>query len=330
MSTKKLPAKKASSGKTLADVDVQHAPMEVPKDETRSLQERAMLVRSTISRWYGTANDEEVVAELRQSKEAKGEIGSFTKRLMTRDKFSKISSITNEARKFHKQMTLPWGDSGARLLNVTQFFDYKKKMSGYERDFYVAVEAFLEQYQAAVKEQKERLGKMWRESDYPSLEAMRQRFRFAVLVEPLPSSDDFRIKLSKDEAGEIRREYELEVKARIKNAVQEVFERVQETVGDLQEKLADPDAQIRSTTFEPLRKLVASLPQLNAVVQDPHIASLGNAIAKDLLALDPGSVKEDKTARSDAKKKADNILAALKPLRNRWNDQSQSEKGNEA
>ncbi len=326
--TRKLAAKKTFSGKTLADIDVKHPEQQAVQDDTRSLQERAMLVRSTISRWYGTANDEEVVAEIRQSKEAKGEIGSFTKRLMTRDKFSKISSITNEARKFHKQMTLPWGDSGARLLNVTQFFEYKRKMSGFERDFYIAVEAFLEQYQHAVAEQKERLGKMWRESDYPSLEVMRQRFRFAVLVEPLPSSDDFRIKLSKDEALEIRAEYEAEVKARLKAAVKEVFERVQETVGDLQGKLADPDAQIRSTTFEPLRKLVASLPQLNAVVQDPNIASLGNSIAKELLALDPGAVKDDKAVRSEAKKKADNILAALKPLRNQWNAQ-QPEKGEE-
>jgi len=67
---------------------------------------------------------------------------------------------------------------------------------------------------------------------------------------------------------------------------------------------------------------------LNAVVQDPNIASLGNSIAKELLALDPGAVKDDKAVRSEAKKKADNILAALKPLRNQWNAQ-QPEKGEE-
>jgi len=313
-----LPKAKTFSGKTLGDIDIPAPAEQQEQDTAHSLHERAMLVRSTISRWYGTGADEESVAALRSDRLPRGEIGTFTKRFMTRDRLKKVNAVTNEARKFHKSLTLPWGDSGARLLNVTQFFEYKKKMSAYERDFYIAVEEFLAEYPDAILAQKERLGKMWRESDYPSMDVMRSRFRFTVLVEPLPSSDDFRVKLSADEAVEIKKAYEGEMRSRLKGAVQEVFERVQEAVGELQGKLADPDAQVRSTTFEPLRKLVASLPQLNAVVQDPHIAALGNSIARDLLALDPGAVKDDKKVRSDAKKKADSILAALKPLRASW------------
>lgn len=311
---RKLPEKKKLQGQALGDFDL-------PKDsadETRSLHERAMLVRSTISRWYGSGADHEVVEEIRKSKEAKGQVGSFTKRLMTRDRLKKINRITNDARKYHKSVTLPWGDSGARLLNVTQFFDYKKKMSTFERDFYLAVEEFLGVYVHAVHAQKERLGKLWRETDYPTLDEMRDRFRFSVLVEPLPSSEDFRIKLSADEASEIKKEYEAEMRSRLKGAVHDVFARVQETVSEVQEKLADPDAQIRSTTFEALRKLVASLPQLNAVVRDPAIAKLGNEIASNLLTMDTDAIKHDAKTRSTAKKKADDILAALKPLRSNW------------
>lgn len=317
MTTRKKNPPKPHQGKTLADIDVA-VPTDVQADSSRSLHERAMLVRSTISRWYGTGADEEVVADLRKQHGATGEIGSFTKRFMTRDRLRKINAVTSDARKYHKQMTLPWGDSGMRLLNVAQFFEYKKKMSAFERDFYLAVEEFLQDYPKAVQDQKNRLQGMWRESDYPSIDAMRHRFRFSVLVEPLPTSDDFRVKLSAEESVELKREYENEMRSRMKGAVQDVFERVQETVGELQQKLSDPDASIRSTSFDALRKLVASLPQLNAVVQDPHITQLGREIAKDLLTLDPASIKDDVKARSTAKSKADSILAALKPLRQSW------------
>lgn len=320
MANRNMKAPKAHRGTTLSDVDIP-APEVQEQDMSRSLHERAMLVRSTISRWYGTGVDEEVVAELREAKGATGEIGSFTKRYMTRDRLRKVNQVTAEARKYHKQMTLPWGDSGMRLLNVTQFFDYKRKMSAYERDFYLAVEEFLREYPAAIEAQRERLGGMWRESDYPSVEAMRHRFRFSVLVEPLPTSDDFRVKLSGDEAAEIKREYENEIRVRMKGAVKDVFERVQEAVQEVQEKLRDPNAGLRDSSFDALRKLVASLPQLNAVVQDPHVAQLGKEIAQGLLSVDPAVAKKDVAVRNTARQKADSILAALKPLRQSWENQ---------
>ena len=308
---------KPHSSKTLADFDVKPPTID-NEDIARSLHERAMLVRSTISRWYGLGADEEIVAELRTAKKATGDIGSFTKRFMTRDRLRKINAVTAEARKYHKSVTLPWGDAGARLLNVQQFFEYKKKMSAFERDFYIAVEEFLAQYPQAILDQRERLGELWHEHDYPSVEAMRHRFRFTVLVEPLATGEDFRVKLSKDESEELRREYDAEVRVRMKGAVQDVFERVQEAVQELAEKLADSDASIRKTSFDGLRRLVASLPQLNAIVQDPNIAQLGNAIARELLSLDAGEVKESPAVRTSAKQKADNILAVLKPLRQSW------------
>lgn len=315
---------KKSSGreKSLADIEVS-AP--ATDKDTRSLRERAMLVRSTVSRWYGTGADEEVVADIAARAEAKGSVGSFTKRFMSRDRLSKINTITSEARRFHKQKTLPWGDSGARLLSVQSFFVYKKQMTSFERDFYVAVEEFLEGYPKFVQEEKHRLGKLWRQSDYPSVDQMRQRFRFSVLVEPLPTADDFRLDLSKEEQEEIKRDYDNEMRARLKVAVHDVFKRAEEAVTELREKLADPDSKLRPSSLEGLRKLVASLPELNNVLQDPSIAQLGKNIASDLLSVSMDTVKHDKQTRNQTKNKADAILAALKPLQHDWGMQKEDE-----
>lgn len=313
-----MPKQKQYKGMALSDVEIKEPQPEAVTDTRHSLQERALLVRSAVSRWYGTGADEEVVAELRAANNANGEIGTFTKRYMDRQRLAKINSITADWRKYHREVTLPWGDSGARLLSIDAFFAYKKRAASAERDFYIAVEEMLADYPKAVDAQKTRLGDLWRAHDYPSVDALRERFKFNVLVEPIPLSDDFRLRLSKDEAEELKKSYDQEVKVRMRGAVRDVFQRMQEVVAELNDKLGDPSANIRKGSFESLRKLCAALPQLNAVVQDGQIAALGRQIASDLLSADAHAINEDTAARSDVKSKADKVLAALKPLQHNW------------
>lgn len=319
--------KKNVNEKHIGDIELSPALAQDQQDakDARSLRERAMLVRSTVSRWYGTGADDEVIKDLAHRNEAKGVIGTFTKRFMSRDRLLKINQITADARRYHKQKTLPWGDSGSRLLSVQTFFAYKKQMASYERDFYIAVEEFLADYPKSVLDEKHRLGKLWRASDYPTVDQMRQRFKFSVLVEPLPSSEDFRLALSKEDAEEVKREYDAQMRSWLKGAVHDVFARAEEAVKELQEKLADPNAKLRASSFEGLRKLVAALPELNNMLQDPQIAALGKSIAADLLNVNLDSVKHDKATRSEAKRKADKILDALKPLQHSWGQQQPSQ-----
>jgi len=299
-----------SNERRLEDIAVQ--------EDSTDLRTRAMLIRLTAGMWRGKGRDDSVSDELRERAGGKGKVGTFTKHYMDPEVVSKIEQTYWNARRYHRSITLPWGDDLKRLLASQSFFAYKQTMAKFEREFWMHVDEYVRNYRSNVQAQRVRLGKMWRESDYPSEQEVRGMFRFAVLVEPIPTSDDFRLSLSQDEEKDLKRAYDEEMRARMKGAVQDVFDNIRDTVETLQGKLADPDANIRSTTFGALRKLVATLPQLNSIVQDPNITALGKQIAETLLDVDVDAVAHDSRVRKATKSKADTLLDALKPLQQAW------------
>lgn len=277
--------------------------------KTQLLRERAMLVRFSVGRWYGTGADEAVVSDLRTKHEATGDIGTFTKRFMSRHRLAAINQVTNDSRRFHKAMTLPWGDSGSRLLSADLFFDYKREMTAYEMKFNESVEEFLANYPKYIKAEKERLGTLFKDSDYPSVDDLRKRFTYSLVIDPIPSAEDFRVDLGEEEMKRIRAEIEQHVDASLKEASQELWSRLQEMIEKIKERL-DGDSSIRKAMFEHLGDLVAVLPKLN-VSNDPNLRSIAERISKELLSESVEAMRDDEHVRKETSKKADKILDVM-------------------
>lgn len=279
---------------------------------TGVLRERAMLARFATSRWYGRGADEEVVSDVRKKHEASGDIGTFTKRFMAREHLAPIDAVVNEARRYHKDRTLAWGDTGARLLAADLFFEYKKEMTAYEMRFYAAVEEFLAKYVELIKLERKRLNGLFKERDYPSLEELRAKFKFGLSIDPLPAAEDFRVDLGEEELRRIRGDIEQRVEQGMREASTEIWGRLEKLVSKVQERLSDNDAQVRESLFENLKELVAVIPRLN-VTNDPTIAAMGERVTKDLLkGIDVEEIKDSPKVRSDVAKRADAILGAMK------------------
>lgn len=283
-------------------------------EQEATLRERALLVRFSIGRWYGSGADEQVLSELREAKGATGEIGSFTKRLMKRAHLSAINGVTSESRRYHKMMTLPWGDSGARILSVEAYREYKEQMSKYEVSFFAAVDAFIEKYPALVAAEQENLNDLWKESDYPSPEEMRQSFRFGLSIDILPNVQDMRVHLSSAHAEEIRVEIEKKVHASLVGAVGDIYERLREEVESAKEKLDSPDGRLQSKMFSALQGVVELLPKLN-IAGDPRLTMLGRELQKELVALPVDTLRDDPVARKSASAKASKMLDAISALK---------------
>lgn len=294
-----------------------------PEQEARTLRERAMLVSAPMGCWSGQGRDNKTTGKMREEAKAEGRIGVFIKEKLDASYLSPVNRVIQTARAYHKAVTLPWGDDQRRLLAAMIFFAYKKQMTAYEREFWVEVDKFLDQLYdergslrpELVKVERKRLGGLFDINDYPTRDEMRRRFKFRVYVDPIPTSDDFRVSLSGEETEEIKREYDTEVRSRMREGVVSIYDAASNAVGELREKLADPDAEIRSSSFAALKRLVASLPQLNSVLQDPTITEMGKKLADDLLAVPTDDVAHDMKVRSATKMKADAILKVLEPLR---------------
>lgn len=277
-----------------------------------SIRERALLVRFSIGRWYGSRADEDVVQEIRVAKGATGEIGTFTKRVMKKERLLAINRVTNMARKYHKIMTMPWGDSGSRLLPVELFIDYKSKMSDYEQQFRVEVEKFFKEYARYVEEEKKNLAGFWKASDYPAEATLRNNFRFGVQIDPLPDTNDLRIKLSKEQSAEIKREVEERLHESLSGTVADIYERIGEQIEKMKEKVDKTD-NLKATVFDPLREVLALLPRLN-ILRDPKITDLAMRVQKEILSNPVSSIKDSPKLRSDVSKKASAILTSIAAL----------------
>jgi len=272
------------------------------------IQERGLLVTLAVSRWYGTGNDADVVSEVAERAKSRGFIGSFSKRSMERKHLEAINRVTSEARKYHKRMALPWGDSMERLLSVETYFEYKSKMTAYEHEFNQAVAAFLLLYPDLIGKQKERLGSLFKESDYPSVAALRERFRFRLAVDRLPQADtsDLRLALGAEQAEEIRADMEKRTHDAVAASVRDIYERMMDAVVHVREKLSEHDS-IGPKALESLRDVCLLLPKLN-LMHDPNISALGTQIMAELGDMDREAVKEDAALRTQTVQKADALL----------------------
>lgn len=282
-----------------------------PIDGSGSLRERALLVRFSIGRWYGTGADEQVTSEVKSAAGATGDVGTFTKRFMSKDKLAQINAITSEARKFYKSITLPWADGGYRLLGADAFFEFKREMLTFEARFGAAVDDFLSRYPQYVEQERERLGRLFKDDDYPPADVLRGRYRFSLAIDALPSAEDFRVNLGAEEVERIKAEIEQRVNESVQQATSDIWERMQDAVSGIKERVEDNI--IRDTLLVPLKELVALMPKLN-ITNDARLAELAKRAAEELLDIDPEELRGKKAApvRADVSKKADSLLKAMR------------------
>ena len=101
-----------------------------------SISSSAMLVELNISTWTGRKLDKQVSAEIDAQKQTTTRAGNYNKKLFADEPaFDAISKFAGNARTFHYHATMPWSDSGLRLLTTAMYFDYHKAISHAEQEF---------------------------------------------------------------------------------------------------------------------------------------------------------------------------------------------------
>src|SRR6185369_3013865 len=93
------------------------------------LAEKAVLASLNISQWSGRKLDRKITDEVNESHGAVADAGRYNKLLVAKVTLDPIQQIVGEARSYHIRMTLPWSDSGTRILPSALYLEYTKKIS---------------------------------------------------------------------------------------------------------------------------------------------------------------------------------------------------------
>jgi hypothetical protein len=268
-----------------------------------------MLVELNISVWTGRKFDKGVSQEIDTQKQTTTRAGNYSKRLFADEPiFDAIQKFAGNSRTYHYHATMPWSDSGLRLLTTTMFFDYQKEITGMEMEFNTLVEQFVNQYDKLVLQAQMKLGALFNPDDYPHVDTVREKFRFSVKFAPVPEVGDWRVNVGNEAQEMLRDSYAEYYQANLEQAYADVWERTHEALKRMSDKLSGEKKQIfRDTLVGNVQEMIDLLDKFN-ITGDPKMKQAKVKMESALSGITPDALREDDALRHDVKSKVDSLL----------------------
>jgi len=274
-----------------------------------SIASSSVLIDLNISVWTARKLDKSVSKEIDIDKNTTTKAGNYNKHLLAgASELERITKLSTEIRDWHSRQTLPWSDTGTRLLPMTNFFDYKSQLTDYEDLFKERVKTFLTNYPQIITAMAYRLGELFNRDDYPDTDVISNRFSLKYTIMPVPEAGDFRVNLGNDMETELKNEYQKAYDDRIENAMNDAWSRVHKTVEHIVERLGGDDKKIfRDSLVNNALDLTGLLTKLN-VTKDPKLESVRVKLEKSLMGVDPAELRQHSDLRADVVNKVNSIM----------------------
>lgn len=292
----------------------------------QGIHSRAMLVRLAVTGWDARRFDRKITREVNEQHAASPEAGRYNKHLLGGKKaapsHADAVSAGGAARSSFYEQTLPWADEGWRLLPTKNYEKFTDAMRKARSEHEEAVEKFLADYPGYREQARTLLNGMYREDDYPTVEALRSKFSFSIEFSPVPSEGDFRLDLPADQLVDIERSTQSRVEQATKDAMEDAWTRLRESLEKVRERLTGVDKSgkrkgksktFRDSLIDNVANLADVLTRLN-VTNDPNLEAMRKRVEDELSDLDPKVLREQPKARQKAAKSADDILKAMSGL----------------
>ena len=289
-----------------------------PKLETPTLSGAAMNVELSISQWTGRKKDRTASKEVTTNNNAETGVASVHKMLLGKcPELKAIHDLTGLIRNEHYAMTMPWLDTGLRLLPTKMFFSYQKHMTERETQWHDLTPAFLDVYQYAISQAQAKLGSLFYQAEYPTPDALARKFRFSINYLPLPEQGDFRLDVTANTNTDLAEHYDTFYRERLENSYKEVWNRLFKILKNMSDRLDYADTEdkkiFRDSLVENVLEMIELLEQFN-VSNNSQMSSARLALEEAMYGVTPDALREDEYLRSETKRKVDEIIKTLPTL----------------
>ena len=276
------------------------------------LQEQAVLVRFSAGMPGESRQDKHLTDEIKYDRNMGKDAGKWLKKLYPAEALDEIKKVTTRAREKHYELTLPWDDTGFRILPITTYLEYQQVMRTLHQEFDAARDAFNAKWQAWVDWAKVEHNGSFNPACYDQGRAFRM-FKFSTDFNPIPECGDFRVQLQADDLNSMKKDLDERMQDTLKVAQAELWERLAAPVRAMVDRLSDPDKVFRNTLVENLSNIVALVPKLN-IAGDSKLTDFAKECGDKLLKYKPDTLRESKAVRAATAKDADEILKRLDGL----------------
>jgi hypothetical protein len=278
----------------------------------KSLSSSAMLLDLHMSVYTGRKQDKATAAEISITKNTRSaKAASVYKSLFTEDKdLEAIASYAGRVRTWLYSVTLPWADSGTRLVPTKNFFDITHELAEHEREFTRLVDVFIGNYGVKVSSQAFKLGKLFDPKEFPDASELVNKFGLNYVFTPVPSSGDFRVDIPASATQQVIAQFEKEYSKRMQEAMREPWERLYQEIKHIKDKMIDKEdgkpQKLYQSMIDNALALCETLKALN-LLDDPDLEAARRALEQSLTDIDIVSLRKSPEVREAIKIKMQDL-----------------------
>lgn len=317
-----------------APVPVPAAPLVAQIGETRldlgsfapepvkiGLAASAVLVNLTVHFWTAKKKDDTATRATNAAAGAKDDAGAYIKNVLDPKLLEAPATAASKVRTYVESMTVVWQRGGIRLLPAAKLPEFNSEVRRLIAEFDKTVVILLSQYASARDDDRARLGTMFVEHEYPSVDEVRRKFGIAVDRYPVPDAGHFLVDLQAEEVERLKEDFRGTYDRALSAVRQDLAERMAAPVRAMAKKLRDygKDASgktvgtFRDSLVENIREAVDTLNVYN-VAGDEDLTTIAAEVARDLAPHSPETLRQDDWTREQTAKKADAILSKMSAL----------------
>jgi len=276
----------------------------------------AMLVEFNASVWTARKLDKSTTDEVVTNKNAAAkDAARVNKHLLAgRTELDTVQQMIGRARNYVYDHTLPWSDSGLRLVPTVNFMAFNEKMSQFEEEFESLVASFIGIYPTLITAQALALGDMFKRDDYPTANEIMTKFAFRVGYLPVPTAGDFRVDIGNAAQEELKEKLNRMAEERVDAAMRDIRARLGEHLKRMSDRLTTDYIQgeakqrrFHDSLVDGALELCDLTKALN-VVGDPALETARRDLEQALLGITPNELRKNEHIRQDTKKAVDAIL----------------------
>lgn len=276
----------------------------------------AMLVEFNASVWTARKLDKSTTDEVVSAKNAAAkDAARVNKHLLAgRTELDVIQQLVGRARTFVYDHTLPWSDSGLRLLPTANFQKFTERMNDFEEEFEATVKAFVAIYPTLITAQAMALGDMFKRDDYPTAHEIMTKFAFRLNFMPVPTAGDFRVDVGNDAQADLKARLEKLAQERVDAAMADIKERLATHLKRMSDRLTTDyvngeakQRRFHDTLVDGALELCDMAKALN-ITGDLDLESARSELEQLLVGVSPDELRKNHAVRDDVKKNVDAIL----------------------
>lgn len=276
-----------------------------------SINEKAMLVKLSISQWYNRVIDKKIAGEVAEKYQVTEQEDTYVKTLLPRVAVRNIQRAISDLRTFHYANTLPWQDDSVRILSSGNFFKYQQGIAARRATLEAAVDEFIANYPKWLEHARKTKKGLFDENQYPSPDGLRQHYRVSITFLPFPNVADFRIDIDSTELDKIKEQTQQALTEVLSSANQSLIDRIYERGYLLYQALIDPEKVFRDNTVNSVIETADLVEKLN-VTNDKRVATAVAAARTAMQDVTPDMLRHAPEFRNLVAKRTAELLSALK------------------